>query len=730
MAATSRRHLLTLGQGEGTAHSHGASPPCSVAVTAPARFNGVISNPPNSTLSQGSSGGKRVAGEHGNSTRSVAGHFKDTGVAAGHDNPTGDAGEHDNLTRSAGGHYKDTRLLEAYSHGAAVSRCPPPLPEVGSESFRSRVGALALKKPAVGESRRAWMEALDSLSARGADADWVSEARGHIHDGVSLELSSVPSRSLSSNSQSVTKHLGLCKERVKVYEDLGAVVRDAAPKLVHPLLAIEKEGRKVRLCLDLSRNLNDFVRKRKFKLLSLRRAVELSTPGCFYGKMDLSACFLSFPLSPEASDLMGFELDGDSFRFTGVPFGLSSAPRVVSLLLDVVSSVLQEAGARHVRYLDDFLFIGDSAKEVRAAMVRAAEIFKKFGLVNNLDKYEGPSTRMEFLGILIDSVSQTLSLPDRKLEALQETLSDVLGRRVVSTKRLHSLLGIMAHLSSVLPAARPFMRRLIDVISFRKASKSKGPRRLGTPLREDLLFWHSHVRKWNGTQRWMASGRVLVMASDASVKGFGWVVEKASADVLPLLPTHMRPGHAVSGLWSGDLLEIQSSSENIAWGELYSPVKAAEQMGQALRGTHLVFVLDNSVDVEVINRRKTRSPRLLVLLRRLCQLSLEFGFAFTAVHRPGARNILPDVLSRPEKHLGKLDLTSLSDAVLREIAAKETPKSSPPPIKPFSYGAFFLVDPVSTAISSIPMLFPLSVYCVDSSLLDSEKWIAKSWEEQ
>lgn len=28
----------------------------------------------------------------------------------------------------------------------------------------------------------------------------------------------------------------------------------------------------------------------------------------------------------------------------------------------------------------------------------------------------------------------------------------------------------------------------------------------------------------------MASGRVLVMASDASTKGFGWVVEKASAE--------------------------------------------------------------------------------------------------------------------------------------------------------------------------------------------------------
>jgi hypothetical protein len=80
--------------------------------------------------------------------------------------------------------------------------------------------------------------------------------------------------------------------------------------------------------------------------------------------------------------------------------------------------------------------------------------------------------------------------------------------------------------------------------------------------------------------------------------------------------------------------------------------------------------------------------------------------------------------------MGKLDLASLAAAVLLEQATKETPKSSPPPVKPFSYGAFFLVDPVSTAISSFPMLFPLSVYCVDSSLLDSGKWIAKSWEEQ
>ena len=91
-----------------------------------------------------------------------------------------------------------------------------------------------------------------------------------------LELSSTPHPVAYPNSKSVDKHFSVCKERLKVYQDLGAVALCGKPSLVHPLLAIEKEGRKVRLCLDLSRNLNEKIVKRKFKLQSLKEAVLLS----------------------------------------------------------------------------------------------------------------------------------------------------------------------------------------------------------------------------------------------------------------------------------------------------------------------------------------------------------------------------------------------------------------------------------------------------------------------
>ena len=530
----------------------------------------------------------------------------------------------------------------------------------------------------------------------------------------------MPSTANFRNSKSVDKHHSVCMERIKVYSDLGAVEEDNKPALVHPLLAVAKEGRKVRLCLDLSRNCNDYIRKRSFRLLSLREAVLLSHPGCFYGKMDLSACFLSFPLHPDASKLMGFSLGGKTYRFSGVPFGLSSAPRVVSLLLDVVSAVLLDRGVEHVRYLDDFLFVGPSASQVSANMRTAALVLQEFGLVNNLSKCEGPARSIEFLGIQIDSSSCTLSVPKHKLQTLASKLEDVLGRRSVSAQRLRSVLGYLSHLSMVLPAARPFLRGLIDEVSCRR-SWLKGSRRISKTLREDLLFWLRHAKSWNGTQRWRAESEPVVLASDASTSGFGWVLERAPQSVCDRLPAFMSPGHAVAGYWDRDLRVLQSSSSNIGWGELFVPLAAVRRMGPALSNSHIVFAIDNAGDVEVINRRRTSSPRMRTLLRELCTLSLQYNFAFTAIHRPGARNILPDILSRVELHCHDFRISSISNKVLEKIAEDEVSKRTAPDPKSFAFGSFFLLDPVSKSVTSTPLLFPLGISVLSSSSASLKK---------
>jgi hypothetical protein len=183
----------------------------------------------------------------------------------------------------------------------------------------------------------------------------------------------------------------------------------------------------------------------------------------------------------------------------------------------------------------------------------------------------------------------------------------------------------------------------------------------------------------------------------------------------------MGPGHAVAGYWDGDLRELQSSSSNIGWGELFVPLAAVRRMGPALKNSHIVFAIDNAGDVEVINRRRTSSPRMRTLLRELCGLSLQYNFAFTAIHRPGARNILPDILSRTELHCHDFRLSSISNKVLKKIAEDESSKRTSPEPKSFAFGSFFLLDPVSKSVASSPVLFPLGISVLSSSSASLQK---------
>jgi hypothetical protein len=95
-------------------------------------------------------------------------------------------------------------------------------------------------------------------------------------------------------------------------------------------------------------------------------------------------------------------------------FGLKTAPRIALLLLDVVSLALVDQGIGHVRYPDAFLLVALLAQHAWLCAHRAATTLAAFGLALAPDKVEGPLTRLEFLGIITDSVQRTLRIK-RKL---------------------------------------------------------------------------------------------------------------------------------------------------------------------------------------------------------------------------------------------------------------------------------------------------------------------------
>ena len=403
--------------------------------------------------------------------------------------------------------------------------------------------------------QRTWHHTLDLMCLQpGAHLIRLQRVRSWITDGVTLDLISTPECLDHRNTFSVTQEEDAVRLRIQEYIAFGAIVQlpDDHPRPfgVQPLHVIIKEGKKPRLVIDLSRNMNDHLAYQYFSYASVRDAVEMASPLCWFSKLDLSNCFLSFPLHPSAWPHFIFRFDDRLHQFTHVPFGLSSAPRICTELLSVVAFRLSlEATDRNLRFLDDILLITPDEQSGRAALFAAQRIIYEFGLVVNTAKTEGPAQRLAFLGILLDSCAQTLSCTPERLAELRLLLDGALASPTIRLTALMSLIGKLQFAAQVLPGARPFIRRLIDLCTRRTAAldrqatraqngaatlrrrhfaAQRASLRTDRGFRADIRFWQQHLLHWDGTQRWRsAQADPFVFASDASLTGFGFYLESA-----------------------------------------------------------------------------------------------------------------------------------------------------------------------------------------------------------
>ena len=157
--------------------------------------------------------------------------------------------------------------------------------------------------------------------------------------------------------------------------------------------------------------------------------------GTMLVKLDLKNAYRIIPVHPWDQHLLGISWQGRTYVDRALPFGLRSAPKIFSAVADMVAWALHWAGIRHlIHYLDDFLLMGAPNTEEGAHILAIAlRIFNILGIPVATHKTEGPSPRITFLGILLDTVAQELRLPPEKIQRLQ-CLLRVWGARKACTR--------------------------------------------------------------------------------------------------------------------------------------------------------------------------------------------------------------------------------------------------------------------------------------------------------
>ena len=119
-----------------------------------------------------------------------------------------------------------------------------------------------------------------------------------------------------------------------------------------------------------------------------------------------------------------------------------------------------------------------------------------------MEKVEGPTTTLTFLGLQLNSSPQEIHLPSEKLQELLYEPDCWSSRRSTTKRELLSLIGKFSFAARAVPAGRLFLRRLI-MLSM-SATHLHHHIRLNTEARADISWWLAFLPSWNGTAKFIS----------------------------------------------------------------------------------------------------------------------------------------------------------------------------------------------------------------------------------
>ena len=155
--------------------------------------------------------------------------------------------------------------------------------------------------------------------------------------------------------------------------------------------------------------------------------------------LDLSQAYQQLPLDEESKNYVIINTHKGLFRYTRLPFGISSAPGIFQR---VIESVLQGIDGV-VIYLDDILITGPMEKDHLKSLDEVLKHLDKAGLRVKMKKYEFMKPEVDYLRHKIDKTGLH-PLPD-KVKAIQDAPTPL------SVHELKLYLGLLTYYNKFLP---------------------------------------------------------------------------------------------------------------------------------------------------------------------------------------------------------------------------------------------------------------------------------------
>ena len=152
-------------------------------------------------------------------------------------------------------------------------------------------------------------------------------------------------------------------------------------------------------------------------------------PGALIYKVDISWAFRHIHIDPGDIDLLGIRhkslfLDGS------LPFGFRLGSGIFERCSDAIRYIMKNFGHNALmNYIDDLIYIGLPSK-IYNSNYQLLSLLEQLGLEISQSKLVPPSTSVVCLGIQVNTVARTLSIPDEKLRNLSSYVNSGFTRKI------------------------------------------------------------------------------------------------------------------------------------------------------------------------------------------------------------------------------------------------------------------------------------------------------------
>ena len=371
--------------------------------------------------------------------------------------------------------------------------------------------------------------------------------------------------------------------------------------------------------------------------------------GCAIGKSDMTSAFRHLGMSKKFWKFLVMKAQDPRnnkwyyFVDKCMPFGASISCSHFQKFSNAVSHIVKFATKRrNINYLDDFFFAALKKLMCDGQIETFLEICKQINFPVSMDKTFWGTTKLVFLGLLIDTINQLICVPTEKIEKARFLIEKTLQKKKKKKITLHdlqSITGFLNFLGKAVVPGRAFTRRLYVT---QQNAEDKNMRKdhhinVNQEMRLDLTMWLTFL------QHPSIYARSFIDLDD-KVK---------STDVDFFTDASANPKLGCGGVSNGNWFIMQWNEKflkthkpSINYLELYAVAVGVFNWIHKYKDQKIYIFCDNMSVVQMINNNTSKCKNCMVLIRIIVLKSLTSNVKVKAKHVPGKLNNFSDYLSR------------------------------------------------------------------------------------